>query len=70
MVDEKMKCFYRELDRRKKYLIAELNNQIATLEWQWFQREISDKEYCVQFDDIKRRIRELEGYCKLMYSYI
>ena len=61
MVDEKMKCFYRELDRRKKYLIAELNNQIATLEGQWFQREISDKEYCVQFDDIKRRIRELEG---------
>ena len=24
-------------------------------------KEISDKEYCVQFDDIKRRIRELQG---------
>ena len=25
------------------------------------KQEISDKEYCVQFDDIQRRIRELEG---------
>ena len=56
-----MKCLYRELDRRKKYLIAKLNNEIATLEWQWFQREISDKEYVVAFDDIQRRIRSLEG---------
>ena len=61
MVDEKMKCFYRELSRRKKYLITELNNKIATLEWQWFQREISDKDYVVAYDDIQRRIRELEG---------
>jgi hypothetical protein len=56
-----MKCLYRELDRRKKYLMAKLQNEIATLEWQWFQREISDKEYVVAFDDIQRRIRELEG---------
>ena len=56
-----MKCLYRELDRRKKYLITKLQNEIATLEWQWFQREISDKEYCVQFDDIQRRIREQQG---------
>ena len=47
-----MKCLYRELDRRKKYLIAKLQNEIATLEWQWFQKEISDKEY-LAFDDIK-----------------
>ena len=40
-----MKCFYRELSQRKKYLITELNNKIAGLEWQWFQQEISDKEY-------------------------
>ena len=39
-----MKCFYRELDRRKKYLITKLNNEIATLEWQWFQNEINDKK--------------------------
>ena len=56
-----MKCFYRELDRRKKYLITKLNNEIASLEWQWFQREISDKDYVVAFDDIQRRIRLLEG---------
>ena len=61
MEDNNMKCFYRELDRRKKYLITKLQNEIATLEWKWFQREISDKEYCVQFDDIQRRIRELQG---------
>ena len=56
-----MKCFYQELDRRKKYLITKLNNQFATVEWQWFQKKITDKEYCVQFDDIQRRIRELRG---------
>ena len=61
MVDEKMKCFYRELSQRKKYLITELNNKIAGLEWQWFQQEITDKEYVVQFDDLQRRIRALEG---------
>ena len=61
MENNEMKCFYRELDRRKKYLITKLNNQIATLEWQWFQKEISDKDYVVQFDYIKRRIRELQG---------
>jgi len=56
-----MKCFYRELDRRKKYLITKLNNEIATLEWQWFQNEINDKEYVVAFEDIQKRIRELQG---------
>ena len=61
MENNEMKCFYRELDRRKKYLITKLNNEIATLELQWFQKEISDKDYVVQFDDIKRQIRELQG---------
>ena len=58
---EKMKCFYRELNQRKKYLITKLQNEIATLEWQWFQKEITDKEYVVEFDDIQRRIRSLQG---------
>ena len=61
MESNEMKCFYRELDRRKKYLITKLNNEIATLEWQWFQHEISDKDYVVAFDDIQKRIRSLEG---------
>ena len=56
-----MKCLYRELDRRKKYLITKLQNEIATLEWQWFQKEITDKEYVVAFDDIQKRIRLLQG---------
>jgi hypothetical protein len=43
------------------YLITKLQNEIATLEWQWFQKEISDKDYCLQFDDIKKRIEELQG---------
>ena len=60
MGDSVMKCLYRELDRRKKYLITKLNNEIATLEWQWFQNEINDKEYVVAFDDIQRRIKELQ----------
>ena len=58
---EKMKCFYQELDRSKKYLITKLNDEFATLEWQWFQREISDKDYVVAFDYLQRRIRSLEG---------
>ena len=56
-----MKCLYKELDRRKRYLITKLNNEIATLEWQWFQREISDKDYIVAFDNIQRRINELKA---------
>ena len=40
---------------------SQLNDEIATLEWQWFQREISDKDYVVAFDDIQKRIRLLEG---------
>ena len=61
MENNEMKCFYQELNQRKKYLITKLNNEIAALEWQWFQKEITDKEYVVAFDDIQRRIRELEG---------
>ena len=61
MENNEMKCFYQELSKRKKYLITKLNNEIATLEWQWFQNEINDKEYVVAFDDIQRRIRLLEG---------
>ena len=61
MESNEMKCFYRELDRRKKYLITKLNNEIATLEWQWFQKEITDKEYVVQYKNLEKRIEELKG---------
>jgi len=56
-----MKCFYRELSQRKKYLITELNNEIASIEWLWFQKEINNKEYIVRYDSLQKRIRELEG---------
>jgi len=56
-----MKCFYRELSRRKKYLITELNNEIASIEWLWFQKEISDQEYIVRYEDLDNRIKELQG---------
>tara|TARA_B100001093_G_C26604868_1_gene917568 strand:+ start:123 stop:293 length:171 start_codon:yes stop_codon:yes gene_type:complete len=55
-----MKCFYKELTQRKKYLITELNNEIASIEWLWFQKEISNKEYLVKYKDLERRIRLLE----------
>ena len=61
MENNEMKCFYQELNQRKKYLITKLNNEIAALEWQWFQKEITDKEYVVKYEDITRRIRSLEG---------
>ena len=56
-----MKCFYRELTQRKKYLIAKLNNEMGNLSDLWFQQEISDKEYVVRYEDLNNRIRELQG---------
>ena len=38
-----MKCFYRELDRRKKYLIAKLHNEVGHLGDLWFQQQITKK---------------------------
>ena len=56
-----MKCLYKELDRRKRYLITKLNNEIGHLSDLWFAQEITDKEYCVRFANLKNRIRELQG---------
>ena len=56
-----MRCLYRELDRRKKYLITKLNNEMGHLADLWFAQEITDREYCVRFENLKKRIRELEG---------
>ena len=60
-MDEKMKCLYRELDRRKKYLITKLNNEMGHLADLWFAQEITDKEYVVRFENLNKRVRELEG---------
>jgi hypothetical protein len=54
-----MKCLYKELDRRKRYLITKLNNEIGQLSDLWFAQDITDQEYCVRFEDLKRRIKML-----------
>ena len=56
-----MKCLYKELDRRKRYLITKLNNEIGYLSDLWFSQEITDKEYCVRFESLNKRIKELQG---------
>ena len=56
-----MKCLYKELDRRKRYLITKLNNEIGHLADLWFAQEITDQEYVVRFENLKHRIKELQG---------
>ncbi len=56
-----MKCFYKELEERKKYLIKKLWKEQADNEWLWYQKKLTLKEYIVRDWNIKKRIRELEG---------
>ena len=56
-----MKCFYKELEERKKYLIKKLRKEQADNEWLWYQKKLTLKEYIVRDWNIKKRIRELEG---------
>ena len=56
-----MKCFYRELDRRKKYLISKLHNEVGHLGDLWFQHQITDAEYCLRIQELDQRIADLQG---------
>ena len=56
-----MKCFYRELDRRKKYLITRLQNEVAALGDSWFRHEITDEQYCLRIKQLDQRIADLQG---------
>ena len=56
-----MKCFYKELEERKKYLVRKLWREQAHNEWLWYQKKLTLKEYIVRDWNIKTRIRELEG---------
>ena len=56
-----MKCFYKELDRRKKYLIAKLHNEVACLGDSWFRNEITDEQYCLRIKQLDQRIADLQG---------
>ena len=55
-----MKCFYRELEERKKYLVRKLWKEQADNEWLWYQKKLTLKEYIVRDWNIKQRIRTLE----------
>ena len=56
-----MKCFYQELDRRKKYLITKIHNEVADLGDSWFRKEITDKEYNRRVKELDQRIANLQG---------
>ena len=56
-----MKCFYRELDRRKKYLITRLQNEVAALGDSWFRQEITDQQYNIRIKQLDQRIADLQG---------
>ena len=56
-----MKCFYRELSERKKYLITRLHNEVAALGDSWFRQEITDEQYCLQIQQLDQRIADLQG---------
>ena len=61
MVDEKMKSFYKELGKAKKTIIKNLWIQKGMLDDEWFREQITAKEYVVRDEELKKRIRELEG---------
>ena len=56
-----MKCFYRELSERKKYLITKIHNEVATLGDSWFRHEITDEQYCLRIQELDKRIADLQG---------
>ena len=61
MVDAKMKSFYKELEKAKRTIIKNLWIQKGMLADQWFRDQITTKEYVVKDEELKRRIKELEG---------
>ena len=58
---EKMKSFYKELEKAKQTIIKNLWIQKGMLDVEWFRDQISTKDYVVRDEEIKKRIRSLEG---------
>ena len=56
-----MKSFYKELEKAKRTIIKNLWIQKGMLDDEWFREQISTKEYVVRDEELKRRIKELEG---------
>ena len=61
MESNEMKSFYRELEKAKKTIIKNLWIQKGMLDDEWFREQISTKEYFVRDEDLKKRIKDLEG---------
>ena len=61
MGSQEMQCFYQELDRRKKYLITKIHNEVADLGDSWFRKEITDNEYNRRVKELDQRIANLQG---------
>ena len=55
-----MTCYHQDLNERKKYLIASLNNEVANLGDMWFRREINDQQYRLLVNALDERIAELQ----------
>ena len=56
-----MKSFYKELEKTKRTIIKNLWIQKGMLDDEWFRDQISTKDYVVRDEEIKKRIRSLEG---------
>ena len=61
MGSKKMKCFYKELSERKKYLITKIHNEVAALGDSSFRHEITDEQYCLRIKQLDQRIADLQG---------
>ena len=61
MGSQEMKCFYQELDKRKKYLITKIHNEVAALGDSWFRQEITNEEYDRRIKELDQRIANLKG---------
>ena len=56
-----MKSFYKELEKAKRTIIKNLWIQKGMLADEWFRDHISTKDYVLRDEDLKKRIKELEG---------
>ena len=61
MESNEMKSFYKELEKAKRIIIKNLWIQKGMLDDEWFREQISTKEYVGRDEELKRRIKELEG---------
>ncbi len=61
MEGNEMKSFYKELEKAKRTIIKNLWIQKGKLTDEWFREQITTKEYVVRDEELKKRIKELEG---------